>query len=388
MSSSIPGDAMRPLFLHALRVLLLATPLLCFADPRYNVVQIAGAGSWASGINSSGQVVGSMAVGGNDHAFLFSAGTLSDIGGVFGTVSHAGGVNDLGQVAGWSESTAGFSGGWIYSGGTATPVAGAGILTASAINNSGSVTGTAWVAGAGDGGEYHAYVSNGSTFTDLGTIPGRYESHGYDINNAGHVAGSTSQDPGGGPNYPTNPMLYRGGVMADLGGDGFMGPWSYASALNAYDQVVGTLGVDFMDPGELYPTQAFLWQGGAYTLLGTLAPGLNSWASDINNLGWIVGGGKLDLSGITHGFVYIDGALVDLNTLIDPASGWVIEDASAINDLGQIAGKACIGGECYAVRLDLVSAVPEPAQSAMLLGGAVLFVLLRVVRRPVPRRRG
>jgi probable HAF family extracellular repeat protein len=388
MNPSNWGDAMRRSCLHALGVLLLATPLVCSADPRYNVVPIAGPGSWASGINSSGQVVGSMAVGGNDHAFLFSSGTLSDIGGVSGTVSHAGAVNDLGQVAGWSESVTGFAGGWVYKGGSATPIAGPGILTANAINNSGSVTGTAFVAGAGDGGQYHAYVSTGGTFTDLGTIPGRYESGGYDINNAGHVAGSTSQDPGGAPNYPTNPMLYRGGIMTDLGGDGYMGPWSFARALNAYDQVVGTLGVDFGAPGVLYPTQAFLWQDGAYQLLGTLAPGLNSWASDINALGWIVGAGETSESGLTHGFLFRDGGLADLNTLIDPASGWVIEDATAINDLGQIAGKACIGGECFAVRLDLVSAVPEPASSAMLLGGAGLFALMGVLRRLARRRRG
>ncbi len=55
--------------------------------------------------------------------------------------------------------------------------------------------------------------------------------------------------------------------------------------------------------------------------------------------------------------------MVDLNTLIDPASGWVITDANGINGAQQIAATACRGGaigECYAVRLDLVSAVPEP----------------------------
>ncbi|MGZ5199891.1 MAG: hypothetical protein ACXWC4_08985 [Telluria sp.] len=66
----------------------------------------------------------------------------------------------------------------------------------------------------------------------------------------------------------------------------------------------------------------------------------------------------------------------------------MIEDATSINDLGQIAGKACLGSECYAVRLDLVAAVPEPASFSMLPGGAGLFALLGALRRPARRRRG
>jgi probable HAF family extracellular repeat protein len=182
-------------------------------------------------------------------------------------------------------------------------------------------------------------------------------------------------------------MLYRNGVMTDLGAGGFMGPWSHANAINDHDQVVGMLGVDFPDAGgELYPTLAFLYRDGVLGTLGGFGPNLSSWAGDINNLGQIVGGGYFGAAGTSHAFLYENGSMLDLNSLIDPGTGWVIEDATAINDLGQIAGKACMGGTCYAVRLDLVSAVPEPAAAAMLLAGLGLMGM--TLRRPARRRRG
>jgi probable HAF family extracellular repeat protein len=381
---------MRPKFAHAVRALLLLTPLLCHADPpQYSITPVAGPGSWAVDINSLGQLAGNMQVGINQHAFFYSAGVLSDLGTLGGDSSNATRMNDLGQVIGWATSSAPSGApGFIYSGGTIAPVNGPGITSVSGINNAGTITGTAWVPGAGPDGQYHAYTLSGSAFTDLGTVPGRIESHGVAINDAGHVAGSTAPPDSGPPNWPLNPMLYRNGVMTDLGEGASSGPWSAANAINAYDQVVGSLGVDLPGSSDLYPTLAFLWQGGALKTIGSFGAGLSSWAADINNLGWIVGGGQVGQVGDGHGFLYRDGKFIDLNSLVDPASGWVIEDATAINDLGQIAGKACMGGTCYAVRLDLVSAVPEPASFPMLLGGSGLFALLGVLRRPARRRRG
>lgn len=67
------------------------------------------------------------------------------------------------------------------------------------------------------------------------------------------------------------------------------------------------------------------------------------------------------------------GAMADLNALIDPASGWEITNAAAVNDAGRIAATACKGGLCYAARLDHVPAVPEPSVLALLGGGLALL---------------
>ena len=40
----------------------------------------------------------------------------------------------------------------------------------------------------------------------------------------------------------------------------------------------------------------------------------------------------------TDAFLYRDGAMIDLNTTIDAASGWHLSEAAGINDSGQIVG--------------------------------------------------
>ena len=70
-------------------------------------------------------------------------------------------------------------------------------------------------------------------------------------------------------------------------------------------------------------------------------------------------------------------ALVDLNTLIDPALGWHIFSARANNDLGQIVGYGCRGDNCGLVRLDLTGAVPEPRTAWLLVPGLLAMARAR-----------
>jgi len=76
-------------------------------------------------------------------------------------------------------------------------------------------------------------------------------------------------------------------------------------------------------------------QGAAYQIidLGTLG-GDESSASDVNNLGQVVGFADLP-DGTHHAFLYSGGPLQDLGTL-----GGAYSSASAINDSGQISGTA------------------------------------------------
>jgi probable HAF family extracellular repeat protein len=92
--------------------------------------------------------------------------------------------------------------------------------------------------------------------------------------------------------------------------------------------------------------------------LGTLG-GDKCLARDINNQGQIVGYSEVVAGDSTqHAFVYSGGTMVDLNDLIDPASGWVLSSASAINESGWIAGTGCINGETHAF---LLTPIPEPS---------------------------
>ncbi len=157
--------------------------------------------------------------------------------------------------------------------------------------------------------------------------------------------------------------------------------WSQATGIT----VLGTLGgldswgMAINDSGEVAGhattasgyVHAFAWDGGALSDLGTLG-GWSSYGYGINNSGSIVGYSTL-FDGGSHAFVYLNGVMLDLNSLVPADSGWILNEAFSINDAGQILGRACLQGDCVDVRLDLVSAVPEPSAWMLLIGGLGLL---------------
>ena len=165
------------------------------------------------------------------------------------------------------------------------------------------------------------------TITDLGTLGGQ-ESWAYGINDGGQVAGYAYL--AGNSGY--HAFLYSGGVMQDLGALGGSGNYSIARAINDSGKVAGFayLSVDVY--------HAFLYSGSGLQDLGTLG---GSWsdAFGINDSGRVVG--RSFLAGDTeeeHAFVYADGVMTDLNTLLPAGSSWTLTEARAVNDAGQIAG--------------------------------------------------
>ena len=109
------------------------------------------------------------------------------------------------------------------------------------------------------------------------------------------------------------------------------------------------------------------------TDLGTLG-GVSSEANAINNEGQVVG--DFEVKYQDYAFLFEDGAMVDLNSLISASSGWDLAVATDINDQGDIVGY----GENSAGNTDgfLLIPVPEPVSTALLgIGGLILFLRRR-----------
>lgn len=118
--------------------------------------------------------------------------------------------------------------------------------------------------------------------------------------------------------------------------------------------------------------------------LGSLG-GAVSRAHGLNNLGGVVGQSELADGSDYHAFLWQDGAMRDLNALVNAVGDWQLVSADDINDAGQILAQACRAstGECQAVRLDLAGPVPEPAGWMLLAAGG-----LALTGRKLARRRG
>jgi len=83
----------------------------------------------------------------------------------------------------------------------------------------------------------------------------------------------------------------------------------------------------------------FLEHGGRLRQLELSAAFINT-ARSMNNCGFVVGGYGPD-SDRNRGFLWTPrGGFQDLNTLLPPDSTWTVQDALAINDRGQIVGRA------------------------------------------------
>jgi probable HAF family extracellular repeat protein len=123
---------------------------------------------------------------------------------------------------------------------------------------------------------------------------------------------------------------------------------------------------------------AFLYDTSGLHDLGVL-PGFDrSIGRALNDLGEVVGHVG-PINGTERAFLYNNGAMTDLNTLLDPVSGagWVLQDALGINDSGQIVGYGERNGQ---MRAFLLTSVPEPS-SIVLCAIAFSGLGLGLVRR-------
>jgi probable HAF family extracellular repeat protein len=230
-----------------------------------------------------------------------------------------------------------------------------------AINNKGEAIGVSTTA---DRTEHCFFYSSGR-MQDLSV---RYGIGGVGaINDRGDITGYTAEQRGG-PHQPAGrhagryepegqaprTCIYSDGRCTDL--PLFGGKPVLASAINDFGWVSGSgaAGTDRQ--------HAFFYDG--KTMADLTPEAANAAAWDLNNLGHVVG--SMD----SRAFVYPDGRLTDLNTLVDPDADLLLTSVYAIDNREQILAKSGdrTGVFCYGtVLLDTIPAVPEPSNRAMWL---------------------
>lgn len=334
-------------------LIALLVPVQGHAEALYAVHQLP-ANFNPSDINNAGQMAGALYTAeGSVRAAIYTGGAVVDLGALSGTYSYATAINEAGAVAanvGWA---AGAEHAVLYQNGGATDI-GAGY--AAGINASGAVVGRQSTAGSSSSSSTSFVYSKG-VVTLLGYLGAGNASAASAINDAGQVVGESNLAHNA--QAPTHPYLFDG-TLHDLGSLPGQGV-SSAVVINNAGQVAG-----YSDAGQ-GRTHVFFYDHGVMTDLGSFG-GFDVTIGGMNQRGQVVGTGNT-LDGPDIAFLSRDGALVDLNTLIDPASGWIVTSALDINDRGQIIANACRDALCSAVRLDLASAVPEPGAALLWLAG-------------------
>jgi probable HAF family extracellular repeat protein len=316
--------------------------------------------------------------------------SVTDLGPLTGTNRAVVDINDNGQVVGISNGR-----NFLYNGTLPVQDLGSsGNSTRLGLNNAGQV-------GLHNGAIGHAAMYSGGVMYDLGSLGGT--SWACSINASGQVACSSYLYN---PTFTEHACVYiPGSGLQDLGS--ILG-WSATNNMNDLGQVVGydwnsslrigivytpgiglqttpslggtfTMPMDINNSGQIVGVGSntsnqrhpFYITDGTIRDLGTFG-GTEGWCMGINDQGQSVGFAMIS-SGVHHGFYY-DGTnpMVDLNTLIDPTSGWTINEGDAINNRGQITGNGTFGGVMHAF---ILTPVPEPGTFVVL--GVGVAVLLR-----------
>jgi probable HAF family extracellular repeat protein len=302
---------------------------------------LGGESSYAYGMNDSGQIVGrSKDEFDVRHAFIYEGGVMSVLIDEAAS-SEAIAINNSGQVTGemYDNCVAVNSYcSYLFDDDTAIEIdgLGGGNTQAAAISTTGQVVG---IGGAANN-EYHAFLYEDDVTIDIGTLGGSFsQARGV---NAGKVVGlSTTEN-----DAAVRAFVYDIGteIMSDLG----TLPDSIecqADAIAASGDITGSC---ILINGERHP---FLYDGSTMTDLGVLGIGCDTFA--VNSVGEVVGTYWTEES-VYHAFIYTDSQLNDLNDLIPSESGWVLEQATSINNNGQVVGYGWIDGTIHGFLLDPV----------------------------------
>ncbi len=238
--------------------------------------------------------------------FVWENGVMSALPTLGGNNGYAAGANSRGQIVGWAENT-------IHDPTCVPPQ----VLQFEAV---------IWGPKIGQ-------------MQQLPPLSGDPDSAATAINDEGQVVGiSGTCDNSVGEFSAAHALLWENGKPINLGSLGGVA-WNTPAAINNRGQIVG-----FSDlPGDESGTpnfHAFLWsRNRGMQDLGTLPGDVLSIAYGINDEGQIVGQ-SIAANGNSRAFIWQNGVMTDLNTLIAPGSSLSLLYANDINDQGAIVGQA------------------------------------------------
>jgi probable HAF family extracellular repeat protein len=296
-------------------------------------VQVLASG-WATAVDGRGDVVGDYQVNSLTDAFIWHAGTFTDLGALPGDdTTEATAVNDHGEVVGYS-STDTFPAtpqAFVWRNGTMTDLGPSGESSvAGYLNDSGQIVGTV----TSSSGDTSAVVWQNGTMTTLPGLGGAYTDP-TGLNDRGEVVGYAGTASG-----QSEAVAWINGKIVELGS-------GIPLAVNDGGQVL--VNAENASGSAL---QAYVWNHGTTTELpvGTDANGFNAEGQVV---GYYAAGG----TGSNVGFVWRDGTLTTLGTY----------SPVAINDRGQILAYVDDNGLFDSVVLDhgdTISLTPTDGDSA------------------------
>lgn len=318
------------------------------------------------------------------HGFLYSNGVMTDLNLTAQPTPLPMAVNDSGVVAGayLDINRTNFTGTdvpFLVQNGVVTLPTGpmTGVLPVG-LNNAGQLAGDALQVSAKsadifiDSSAVLYTVSSGAT-TALPSPSGEEGTAAFGINSSGTVAGASINTAGS----PIDPLLWQNGSPLTL------------SVLSAFQQSLATsvndsgiaAGIDFnidfsvlVDPSASAHAVLFTADRSVGDL-GVLPNTTNSFATGINNSGWVVGFSTnntpdytLHFAGIFYpaastyqAFLYANGQMYNLNTLLVDGVGWNLAFATAINNAGQIIGTGLFLGPSGSTQQHAFLLTPVPA---------------------------
>ncbi len=199
------------------------------------------------------------------------------------------------------------------------------------INDLGYIVGDSNYPSSGTTGSKGIVLTPNGQLITIDSPFGATSTYSRDINRHAEVAGYARTSSSFTAQF--NAIFWSGvnGFSTPISLGTFGGTGSVAVDINDHADVVGTA---HRISNRLIPP--FLWSDGRMMPLASFGCGGGT-ARSINNRRTIVGSIRSP-SGVQIAFLYRDGVMIDLNTLLPNGSDWVLNEASDINEKGQIVG--------------------------------------------------